>query len=365
MTKPLNMNKKTFTLYILSFFISINVIAQDAFHYTYFDMTQVALNPALAGNFEGTARIGGLFREQDFGMEAGQYRSPILFVDAPLIKGFRKYDWVGFGISFQYDEQAFSHTIAGLNNKMVSTTSIGGLSYHFSFDKNRKNVLSIGFQTGSSNVYFKDIQLVTPESIQNHIDNPTASIAKDYPNDLPFDKNKKDNKLGYTIGTVFTSKISKISNFKVGLSVSNIGKNLNYSVIEKSTGGIYRRDIRFVTFGQYRTELANGLILEPRVFFQYMQPSWEASVQALAGLRLNKPTSMIIYGGLGYNAINGLQFLLSADIKDFKVVYSFDLNLSDKTAVSGAAGAFELGVSYILKVRKKPNPDPILLCPQL
>ncbi len=58
------MNKKTITIYILSVFFSVNVIAQDAFHYTYFDMTQVALNPALAGNFQGTARVGGLFREQ-------------------------------------------------------------------------------------------------------------------------------------------------------------------------------------------------------------------------------------------------------------------------------------------------------------
>lgn len=360
------MNKKTITIYILSVFFSVNIIAQDAFHYTYFDMTQVALNPALAGSFQGTARVGGLFREQDFGLEAGQFRSPILFVDAPLIKGFRKYDWIGFGISFQYDEQAFSYFgPSSYSNTLVSTTSVGGLSYHFSLDKKRKNVISIGVQSGTSNVYFKDQTLVTPESIENYISNAGSEIGKQYPNELPFKEKKKSNNIGYTIGTVFTSNLSKTNNLRIGLSVSNIGRNINFSVTEGSSGGVYKRPLRFVAFSKYKTELANGLILEPRVFFQYMQPSWEASIQALAGLRLNKPTSMVLYGGLGYNPINGLQFLLSADIKDFKVIYSFDLNLSDKTAVSGAAGAFEIGLSYILKIHKKPNPDPVLLCPQI
>ncbi len=359
-----------YKLFILTIwlFISIKGFSQDSYHYTYFDMTKVALNPALSGAFEGTARIGGLFREQDFGMESGQFRSPILFADAPLIRGFRKYDWVGFGIAFQYDEQAFSfYGPTEYHNTLVTTTSIGGLSYHFALDKKRKNVLSIGFQSGNASVSFKDIYLVTPESIEEFTSNSSSDIGKSYPNELPFNKNKKSINLGYTIGAVFTSNISKTDNFQTGISVSNVSfkKYNSYSIINFGGASTYKRPLRFAAFGTYKTELSNGLILNPRVFFQYMQPSWEASVQGLAGLKLKKPVDMVLYGGLGYNPINGIQFLLGADIRDLKIVYSFDLNLSDKTAVSGPAGAFELGVSYIIKVYKKPKPDPVLFCPQI
>ena len=355
----------TVSIWFLSF---VSIIAQDSYHYTYFDMTQVALNPALSGGFEGTARIGGLFREQDFGMESGQFLSPVMYVDAPLIRGFRKNDWVGFGVAFQYDEQAFSYYgPTEYHNKMVTTTSLGGLSYHLALDKKRKNVLSFGFQSGNASVSFKDVYLVTPESIQDYKDNPGTDIGKSYPNELPFKKSKKSINLGYTIGSVFTSNISKTDKMQLGVAVSNVSfkKYNSYSVINFGGASVYKRPLRFSAFGLYKTELSSGLILQPRVFFQYMKPSWEASAQLLAGLKIKKPTDMILSGGLGYNPVNGLQFLIGADIKDLRIVYSFDLNLSDKTVVSGPAGAFELGVSYIIKVYKKPKPDPVLFCPQI
>jgi len=354
------MNKRIILFFISALFFSSSAFAQDAFHYTYFDMTQVALNPALAGGFEGTARIGGIFREQDYGngFGLGQYRTPLLFVDAPLIRGFRKQDWVGFGFAFQYDGQKFS------DNGEVSTSSFGGLSYHFALDKKRKNVIAIGVQSGSSNVSFKNTELRTPSTIINHIQNG-GPLSKPYSAELPFDKKKKSNKLGYTIGAVFTSHISKINSLKLGLSVSSIGNRLSYSVLQKSSGGFFKRRLRYSVFSIYKTELSNGLLLEPRVFFQYTQPSWEASAQVLAGVRLKKPTSMILYGGIGYNPVNGAQLLMSADVKNIKYFFSFDLNFSDKASVSGPASAFELGASYILKIKKRPNPDPVLICPNI
>lgn len=133
----------------------------------------------------------------------------------------------------------------------------------------------------------------------------------------------------------------------------------------KSGANYSRKDPKFIGFAKYRTELESGLILEPRFVFTYMNPSYEGSFQTLAGIKLKKPANVTVYGGLGYNIVNGLQILLAADIKEFKTFYSFDLNLSDKTAVSGPAGAFEIGLAYIFKIYRKPTPDPVLICPQL
>ena len=169
------MNKKIL-IYLLSFFFSLGLSAQDSYHYTYFDMTPVSLNPALAGGFEGTARIGGLIREQDFGLQAGQYRSPLFYLDAPIIRGFRKQDWVGFGFSMQYDKQANSLPVVNpdeststLQSGIVTTTTIGGLTYHFAFDTKRNNVLAIGFQTSNSSTFFEGNEVSTPKSIGKYL----------------------------------------------------------------------------------------------------------------------------------------------------------------------------------------------------
>ncbi len=333
------MNKRIFFVFVFTLFLSVSAFAQDAFHYTHFDMAQVGLNPALTGGFEGTARIGGLLREQDYGMGFGQSVTPMFFVDAPLIRGFRKQDWVGIGVAFQYDEQKFSSEDGKneLANKLIVTNSFGGLSYHFALDKKRKNVIAIGIQSGILKVRFLNQTLITPESIKNSFDNPGTPINKEDP-EPPFHK-KKSNRLGYTIGTVFTSKISKTEKLKLGLSFSSIG--------------YFQRKLRFAIFSIYQIELPNGLIFEPRVFFQYMKPSWEGSAQILAGVRLKKPKSMFFYGGLGYNPVNGVQFLLRLDFVKIRFFYSFDLNLmSNKKTFSGATSAMEFGASYILKIKK-------------
>ncbi|MBK7093828.1 MAG: PorP/SprF family type IX secretion system membrane protein [Saprospiraceae bacterium] len=351
------MNFRSFYFLLMLIFAGGLLSAQDGFRYTFFDRTPLTLNPALAGGFEGTVRVGALLREQDFGLQPGQYQTPVIFADAPLIKGFRKYDWIGFGISFQYDKQSI------VSNNLTETTINGGLSYHFSFDKNRKNILSLGVQSGTSKASFSGTRYRTGRSISDYIESG-GDLTEELQDYLPIDVDKKSNNTGYTIGLVYTSNISDKNKLYTGLSVGNVGKNLNYSLMKNGTG-YTRRSLKFVTFAKYRTELENGLILEPRVVFSYMDPSYEGSFQALAGLKLKKPANTTVYGGLGYNFVNGLQLLIAADVKEFKAFYSFDLNLSDKTSVSGPAGAFEIGLAYIFKIYRKPSPDPVLVCPQL
>ena len=354
---------------IVSLFISSVLFGQDQFRYTLFDFSPITLNPANAGSFEGTVRAGTLLREQDYGYKFGQYQSPVIFVDAPLIRGFRKMDWVGFGFSFQHDQQLNQTQITddndiATNNNLITTTVIGGLSYHLSLDKNRKNIISVGFQTGNSSAYLTDQYFRLPMTIVNWLSSGSSGqLGTDIVQGTPSEVDKKSLNLGYTVGLNFTSNLNQTDYLKVGFSVGHIGRYLRYSIL--NTGSGFSLPLKYTAFGNYRTELANGLILEPRFVFSFLQPSWRASGQLLAGIKLTKPTPMILYGGLGYDPVNGMQVLISSDIKDFKVGISFDINFSDRSAVSSQAGAFELGLSYILKVYRKPTPDPVLVCPQL
>ena len=198
------MNKNYILIIFILTFAVTGIRAQNSFHYTYFDMAQVALNPGLAGSFEGTARVGALFREQDFGLVSGQYRSPVMYVDAPLIRGFRKYDWLGFGFSYQYDHQALNYGGNSIyDNGIVTSTILGGLSYHFALDHKRSRVISIGFQTGNANVYFKNNFWVSPSDAEEMSKNPGYTPSP-HTGVVPDKQNKKNNNLGYSLGVVYT-----------------------------------------------------------------------------------------------------------------------------------------------------------------
>jgi len=356
------MNIRTILVVIAVMCLQGIMKSQDPFHYTLFDMTKVAMNPALAGNFEGTARVGLLYREQDYGFAFGQFRNPTFHIDVPVIRGFRQQDWIGVGMSYIYDEQLYE------DGKVVTIKGFGGLSYHLAFDKKARNVLSIGIASGTSSVYVTNPSITTyselgsdpkPDPIENSlkVKNPAGGGG-----------NSGGGGLGsaqLTGGVHFKSLIGKETELNAGVSVANLttfrGGRVDESI---ATGSYATAPMRFLVYGHYKTPIADKIKIEPRLLFQYRQPSWELQFQTLAHFLLNEEKGITMSGGLGYSIVNGMQFLLGADIKDFRIGYSFDLNLSDKTQVSGAAAAFELGVAYILKLYKKPKPDPILICPR-
>ena len=115
--------------------------AQDR-HFTMYDMSPLNLNPALAGAFYGSFRLGGIYRSQWFkGFEGNTYSTPAFFGDAPVYRGFRKQDWLGAGINFFQDN-------AGVGN--ITTSGIlGALSYHFPLDKKQNHILTAAMQFGN------------------------------------------------------------------------------------------------------------------------------------------------------------------------------------------------------------------------
>jgi type IX secretion system PorP/SprF family membrane protein len=329
--------------------------SQDAFRYTLFDYTEIAMNPSLAGSFEGTIRGGGIFREQDFGLEIGQYRNPVVYLDAPVIRGFGKTHWIGIGMYYMHDVQKYDEV------NLVTNKIFGGLAYHIGFDKDYKNVLSLGIQSGSATSFFSSPDITTWSEFGDTPREDPAEAA------LPI-KNPEGNQ-GSTTGRTnwvggihFRSDISDETQLKLGFAVANIGRVSNSLL---SQGSFSRAPLRFVFHGSFKTPLVPQVFIEPRAFFQYMQPSWDMSIQSLFHFQLKpgKPTQF--NAGLGYNIQNGLQFLVGIQNESLKAGLSFDLNLSDKTQVSGPAAAFELGAAYILRFYKKPKPDPVLVCPRL
>ena len=88
---------RTLLLALSSVVFSLPIIGQDI-HFSLFHMSPLTLNPAQTGAFSGTARIGGIYRDQWGSVINDQFTTPSFYIDAPVIRGFGKYDWVGGGV---------------------------------------------------------------------------------------------------------------------------------------------------------------------------------------------------------------------------------------------------------------------------
>ena len=61
--------------------------AQSVVHFSLYEMNPLYVNPAKSGDFLGTVRVGGLYREQ-WGFS--NVTTPFAFFDSPILNGFRK-----------------------------------------------------------------------------------------------------------------------------------------------------------------------------------------------------------------------------------------------------------------------------------
>ena len=76
---------------VLATFLLWTPLRSQDIHFTLFDQVPVIFNPAETGNFYGSYRISGIYRDQWIAISGfpDEFKTPALSVDAPIIKGFR------------------------------------------------------------------------------------------------------------------------------------------------------------------------------------------------------------------------------------------------------------------------------------
>ncbi len=328
----------------------INAIGAQDIHYTLFNMSPLTLNPALTGAYEGTARIGGIYRDQWANVISNSFTTPGVYLDAPVIRGFGKKDWVGVGAVNVNDE-------AG---RFYLQTNISGLSLAYHASLGNSTVLTLGLQgtrvqrrvdRQSSFVRFEDSYDVSTGGFTNSSQDLT---------------NIREN-INYTdinAGLMLRTQLPGEQLLELGFS----GAHLNaprYSLL--NTSGLNddgtRRPLRLAMHGRFYTPLnKEKWSLSPTVLVQTTGGAFEGIAQAWAGYDLKKDVR--INFGAGYRLGDALQVLVGLDYEDLKVAASYDMNVSSLAAVSKTVGGFEISAWYILKVYKKPDVKPIIFCPR-
>ena len=374
---------KTILPMLLMFSFLLNVEAQDR-HFTLFNFAPLVTNPAYTGAYEGTVRVGGLFRDQSLSIPGlnNVYVTQDFFVDAPLLN-VRKRDWIGVGINFYNDEAG----TFGLGYQ----TFHASVAYHLSLDKKNDNVLTLGIQGGTVNRSisgfrgsigdpFGDVIAVDPQFDAQSPFGNTGGGGMDDPSASFFD-------LG--AGMLLKSKLNKATNIELGFSLQHITRNFvlgdstgnrnTYMISGLNDNDDFRIPTLFVLHGKYNVDLTEVWSISPSFLFQQTGGQNEAVIQFLGGYKLLKreikddgrkgrlikdDEAPKIRFGLGYRLGDALQVLLGFEKGNFRAGIGYDLTLSTLADANSSNGGIEIAANYIFKIYKQPVVDPAILCPK-
>jgi len=310
------------------------------------------LNPALTGAYNGSFRIGAIGKEKwgsaaTGGIGSGWNTLEVL-VDAPIIRGFRKADWIGVGIAYDLDA-------SGSSDNVPVNMGISGLNlaYHFGFGKKYKGAFTIA---GSYRLHSKTVDISRARLEQEIIDG-TASAS--------FFANAMNGELNgdaktWTVGIGYKAQMNKKNDIAFGLSMGQFGTQ-DFAV-DRGQDDLAVRTIGHFSF---KTKTGKKTSFEPQVVFLKQGASEKLYTQAIFGYMF-KPETSLKYG-LGINTFNNdlnIPIYLGVDYKSWKFGLAYALDLG-ATQLTSTYGGLELAVNYIHVLAKKPKPDPVIICPRL
>ena len=366
--------------------------AQD-FHFTLHDYAPLWLNPAQTGAFSGSIRASGNFRAQADGFSL--YRTPGGSIDAPVIKGFTAGDWIGAGAVVISDNAGFGvgdrTTAIGGTDRFGLTQTFFGFSgsYHLALDKNRRNVVTLGAQYGSTSFDINangtpNQEEVIPETLggQGQGQGETFRGGNQMGGGGIGGGGGNNNFNSLNAGLMLRSVLDdkKDNLLEVGFSLLHIAGGDRQSLIQRgvtspdsmmidTTLGTSRpedRERRPTFHGHARMdiEINDNYRFQPTAFFQSSASTSSLSIQAW-GARNLKP-DVDLRAGLGLRTGDAIKFMAGLDYKNIRAALSYDvITLAGDGIPTTYTGALEVGVNYIFNIYKKPDVTPTMLCPRI
>ena len=340
----MKLTKTLFTLFILTTSL-LQLNAQSQYQFTQFNLNPLFMNPAQTGAYEGTYRVGGIYRSQ-WNVVNPIYKPLTGYVDAPILMVAKRH-WVGIGLMFAKDE-------AGTHNLGTRLAAISG-AFHFAMDKKYRNILTLGLQFGAGS---SGLNSSTNDGFYSQI----AKSGTSNPWDLLADK-----KVSYTdfnAGLLFKSTIDKNSKLSLGFTLAHLA-NAKNSLLKSKPANV---TIPMYIAGTitYDRKLNNKLSVHPSILLHKQTAAFTANPQIMMGYKMNKKGSsepMTLKGGLGYDFNgNAANVLAGVEYKNIIVGLGYDLNTGKLK--NAKENALEIAIQYTGRIYKKPNVKPILVCPK-
>ena len=322
------MKTKQYLILTFALFLFSTSQAQQEILYTQYVFSQLAVNPACAGNDDGLS-FTALSRKQWFGLQGSPTSFSIL--GQALLKNKNSECRTFAGGSDKRKLVPINNNQIGLgvilfNDQVgVSNTLISGLAYSYKIIFSPGNRLSLGLQTSMQSY----------SQAFNQLDNPNS-------NDPVFQDNVKASKLNFGTGIFYES-----NRYYIGLSVPQVLEN-SFNLNSKSD-----KNLRQYFFtGGYVFYLNRFYKFKPTIMARYTE-----GLPAQFDINANLLYRDKIWVGCSYRYTNSLNMILELLLADnFKMGLAYDYPINEINKV--AHGSAEIMINYVFLKSKKRVSNP-------
>ncbi|MFN8310531.1 MAG: PorP/SprF family type IX secretion system membrane protein [Chitinophagales bacterium] len=327
---------KNFTrLYLALVFVAAAFTgnAQDP-HFNQYYTFASQLNPALVGNYNGSYRLGVLYRNQwGAALSKSAYESIGADVDVSFLEGYLRRSKLAVGVGFFNDRSGQ----AGLSYLNASLS----LAYHQGFGKDGNHRLSIGLQGAY---------------VQKRIDNPIFGDQHeaDY-NVRPVsaeDFTRGIHNWDFNAGLYWKSNFKDVVKFGVGVGAYHLIEPKEQFVKNGLAGNMYRKfsvDFNLEAFFGKRKNIS----LSPELLVLLQGPSREITPGLFIGYYMQtgfrKNNSVHIGARYRVNNTIGDAIIPMAmvEFRNVRLGFGYDVNISSLSSSTKNRGAFEISLSYV------------------
>jgi type IX secretion system PorP/SprF family membrane protein len=335
---------------VIAFMLTATAHAQDI-HFTMFDMAPLTLNPAYTGAYEGTFRVGGIYRDQWNNISSvNGFRTPSAYVDAPLVPINRNNSWFGIGGNFINDKRG---------SALLNTTG-GGLSlaYHFPLGKARRIYLGVGASAGYVNERIdKEKVILADQYNQNNLNQPPGTTT-DLANLQPVSY------IDFGAGLILNARISRSVGLDMGFSTRHLTEPDEAFLTAASVPEeLRKRPRQYIGHARVDIDLSSRLSLYPMAFYSLQRKASFLNTQALMGYHFNPERDVTLLFGAGYRLGESLIARLGFNFKGFRIGAAYDINVGSLSNYTDAH-AFELAASYTARIYPRKVLPPRIFCPR-
>lgn len=325
-----------------------NVNSQDI-HFSQYNSSPLALNPALAGMNNCDYRVYANFRTQWMTVSAGNtYRTFAGGADMAVGKITKYNSFAGIGISF-FSDQAGD---INFNSNRVDFT----VAYHFMLNRKGTMQISAGIQ-GAFN--------------HRSINPSKATFDSQYdPSSGTVDPNGTRENFGRTkvmfgdagLGLLYSAMAKGGSNFYMGFALNHINQpkiSFYPNGQDASTTGSQRLNMKVTIHGGAALPVGKRLTIMPNFLVLVQNTAYEFDLGCNFKTALGNPSTSntAVHVGVQYRGLlDAVIVHAKFDIKGFSAGLSYDINVSKLLVASKTIGAPEVSLMYQGCARKKPRP---------
>ena len=326
-----------------------NAKAQDI-HFSQYNQSPLALNPALAGMNTCDYRVYANFRTQWMTVSSGNtYRTFAGGADMAIGKITKYNSFAGLGISFLSDQAGDIN----FNSNRVDLS----FAYHFMLNRKGTMQISAGLQAGFNH------RSINPSK---------ATFDSQYdPNNGTVDPNGARETFGRTrvmfgdagFGLLFSAMTRQNSNFYMGAALSHLNQpkiSFYPSGQDASTTGNQRLNMKVTIHGGAAIPTGKRLTIMPNFLVLVQKTAYEFNVgcnfKTALGNDASRSTTALHLGVQYRGLLDAVIVHAKFDIKGFSAGLSYDINVSKLLVASKTIGAPEVSLMYQGCARKKPRP---------